>query len=114
MRYRKLTQSVFRAGKGLHSGRDCTLSIEPSDENLSLAIEGEHLPLSQLALEGTGRGSDLIFPSGRRVRTCEHVLSALTGLGVWRAKLLATGEGVDLEMPGLDGCSENLARNPIT
>jgi len=110
MEYRKLTQALFRTGKGLHSGREYVLSIEPSDENLSLAAEGEHLPLSQLTLEGTGRGSDLIFPTGRRVRTCEHVLSALTGLGVWRAKLVVAGEGSYLEMPGLDGCSEDLAK----
>jgi UDP-3-O-[3-hydroxymyristoyl] N-acetylglucosamine deacetylase len=43
------------------------------------------------------------------VRTCEHVLSALVGLGVWRAKLTVAGPGPDLEMPGLDGCALDLA-----
>jgi UDP-3-O-[3-hydroxymyristoyl] N-acetylglucosamine deacetylase len=113
MNYRELTQSILRWGKGLHSGQDCGLSIEPSGEALSLEVDGECLPLSQLALEGTGRGSDLIFPGGKRVRTCEHVLSALAGSGVWRAKLVVTGAGLkadlDLEMPGLDGCAADLA-----
>jgi UDP-3-O-[3-hydroxymyristoyl] N-acetylglucosamine deacetylase len=121
MDYRKLTQPILRRGKGLHSGRDWGLSIEPSDEALSLEAGGERLPLSRMALEGTGRGSDLIFPDGKRVRTCEHVLSALVGSGVWQAKLVVTGAvreagldfnlGLDsnLEMPGLDGCAASLA-----
>ncbi|MDR1649311.1 MAG: UDP-3-O-acyl-N-acetylglucosamine deacetylase [Synergistaceae bacterium] len=130
---RYLKQPVFRRGKGLHSGREYALSIEPSESPLSLGLEGgEALPLSRFSLEGSGRGSDLIFPGGGlRVRTCEHVLSALAGTGVWRAKLtVSDGTVVDgavsdgtvsdgavsdgtadfLEMPGLDGCAEGLAR----
>jgi UDP-3-O-[3-hydroxymyristoyl] N-acetylglucosamine deacetylase len=113
MIFRKLTRPLFRQGKGLHSGREFSLSIEPSEEPLSLEAWGERLFLSELVLEGTGRGSDLIFPSGKRVRTCEHVLSALTGLGVWRAKLIVSGEGDALEMPGLDGCAENVAQEVL-
>jgi UDP-3-O-[3-hydroxymyristoyl] N-acetylglucosamine deacetylase len=108
MQYRKLTGLIERKGAGLHSGRDFCLSIEPSDEALSLEAGGTRMPVSKLALEGTGRGSDLIFPDGKRVRTCEHVLSALAGLGVWRGKLSVTGD-FPMEMPGLDGCSLNLA-----
>ena len=108
MQYRKLTQTIERRGVGLHSGRDFCLSIEPSDEALSLEVDGVCLPVSKPALEGTGRGSDLVFPDGKRVRTCEHVLSALAGLGVWQAKLLVTGD-FPLEMPGLDGASLDLA-----
>ncbi|MDR2179320.1 MAG: UDP-3-O-acyl-N-acetylglucosamine deacetylase [Synergistaceae bacterium] len=123
MNYRKLTQSIFRQGKGLHSGRDYELFIEPSDEALHLEVGGEGLPLSRLALEGTGRGSDLIFPGGRRVRTCEHVFSALVGSGVWQARIavspavaetsvaetsVAEVPGLEFEMPGLDGCAASL------
>ena len=108
MRYRKLTQTIERKGVGLHSGRDFSLFIEPSGEALSLSAGGTHLPLSKLALEGTGRGSDLVFPDGKRVRTCEHVLSALAGLGIWHGKLTVMGD-FPLEMPGLDGCSMDLA-----
>jgi len=108
MQFRKLTQSIERKGLGLHSGREFRLSIDPSSEALSLEAGGICLPLSKLTLEGAGRGSDLIFPDGKRVRTCEHVLSALAGLGVWRGKLSVTGE-FPLEMPALDGCSRDLA-----
>ena len=109
MQYRKLSDSIEFKGVGLHSGREFCLSIEPSGEALSLEAGGMRLPVSGLALDGTGRGSDLIFPDGKRVRTCEHVLSALAGLGVWRCKLSVTGD-FPLEMPGLDGCSLGLAR----
>ncbi|MDR2176108.1 MAG: UDP-3-O-acyl-N-acetylglucosamine deacetylase [Synergistaceae bacterium] len=120
LRQRYLQQPVFRRGKGLHSGLEYGLSIEPSDGPLSLCLEGgEALPLSRFSLEGGGRGSDLIFPdespfARKRVRTCEHVLSALAGMGVWRAKLTVSGTEAGspgfLEMPGLDGCAEGLAR----
>ncbi|MDR3231099.1 MAG: UDP-3-O-acyl-N-acetylglucosamine deacetylase [Synergistaceae bacterium] len=107
MKYRKLTGSFFFEGKGLHSGRESRVTIEPPDaEGLTLCAGGAALPLSELALEGSGRGSDLIFPDGKRVRTCEHVLSALTGLGVWSARLSVTGD----EMPALDGCAFTAAQ----
>ena len=108
MQYRRLTRPIERRGAGLHSGRNFRLSIEPSDEPLNLEAGGTRLPVSRLALEGTGRGSDLIFPDGKRVRTCEHVLSALAGVGVWRGKISVTGDP-PFEMPGLDGCSLDLA-----
>ena len=110
MQFRKLTQPIERSGIGLHSGRSFCLKIEPSEEALSIEVEGTCLPISKLIMQGAGRGSDLIFPDGKRVRTCEHVLSALAGLGVWRAKLNVTPstEGSPLEMPGLDGCSLDL------
>jgi UDP-3-O-[3-hydroxymyristoyl] N-acetylglucosamine deacetylase len=120
---RYLKQPIFRRGKGLHSGLEFELSIEPSDGSLSLSPggSGQALPLSRFSLEGGGRGSDLIFPDGdspfarKRVRTCEHVLSALAGTGVWRAQLTVAqaeeaGSPDFLEMPGLDGCAEGLAR----
>ena len=108
MQYRKLTRPIERRGVGLHSGRDFCLSIEPSDETLSLEADGVCLPISKLALDGTGRGSDLVFPDGKRVRTCEHVLSALVGLGIWQGKISVMGD-LPMEMPGLDGCSLDLA-----
>ena len=86
-------------GPGLHSGKNCRLVIEPSDAPCVM-LNG--CPLSELSLEGTNRGSDYIFPDGSRVRTCEHVLSALAGLGFWRGVSLSVEGG---EMPALDGCS---------
>ncbi len=113
MNYRKLTGAFSFEGKGLHSGETCSVRLEPSDTSLTIEAEGECLPLSLLSHEGGGRGSDLIFPNGRRIRTCEHVLSALVGVGVWQAKLSVVGP----EMPALDGCAaeaaETIMRNSV-
>ncbi|GHS89828.1 UDP-3-O-acyl-N-acetylglucosamine deacetylase [Synergistales bacterium] len=112
MKFRTLTQSISRTGKGLHSGRECRLLIEPSNDALTLGVDGEYCALSELSLSGGARGSDLSFPAGApRVRTCEHVLSALSGLGVWRARISLRGaDNKNLEMPGLDGCAQDLAK----
>ena len=98
-----LNGKIILTGKGLHSGQDCKLTIEPCDSPEILMRSGENeLPLRTLTLSGTNRGSDYIFPDGTRVRTCEHVLSALAGLGIWSGVRLSVSGG---EMPALDGCS---------
>ena len=98
-----LNGKIILSGKGLHSGQNCTLTIEPCNSHEILMRSGENeLPLRKLGLSGTNRGSDYIFPDGTRVRTCEHVLSALAGLGIWSGVRLTVSGG---EMPALDGCS---------
>ncbi|NLL37842.1 MAG: UDP-3-O-acyl-N-acetylglucosamine deacetylase [Fretibacterium sp.] len=101
-RFRRLTRPVVLSGRGLHSGADCSCVIEPSETGLSLSAGGgPDIPLYLLALAGDGRGSDCIFPDGTRIRTCEHVLAALAGTGVWCASIRVEGP----EMPALDGCA---------
>ena len=103
--FRRLTGSFELSGVGLHSGRECRLRVSPAKDGIFLAAEGQELPISRLALEGTGRGSDYIFPDGHRIRTCEHILAALTGMGIWQARLEVEGG----EMPALDGCAGQTA-----
>lgn len=103
--FRRLTGGFILRGVGLHSGRDCALTVESCDGGPILSHEGTSLPLSEMGLSGDARGSDYVFPDGRRIRTCEHVLSALVGLGVWGFRLTVEG----LEMPALDGCAERMA-----
>lgn len=103
--FRRLTGAFSLSGVGLHSGRECALRVLPHCGELTLALNGQEAPISQLRLEGTGRGSDYIFPDGSRVRTCEHVLAALTGMGVWEARLEVEGG----ETPALDGCAAQVA-----
>lgn len=116
-----LNGKIILSGKGLHSGQDCILTIEPCNSPEILMRSGENeLPLRCLGLSGTNRGSDYVFPDGTRVRTCEHVLSALSGMGIWSGVRLCVEGG---EMPALDGCSRlvceellkscGLSRKPI-
>lgn len=105
---RIITESFKLEGKGLHSGNDCYLRVEPCDSDFIIirSVENEiELSIDKFKLNGTGRGSDYIFPDGNRIRTCEHVLSAFAGLGIWsNAKLIVFGG----EMPALDGCASEL------
>lgn len=100
-RYRRLLRPLSFSGIGLHSGLECRLRFLPAEGGIVLASEGQEAPIERMTLSGSGRGSDYLFPDGRRVRTCEHVLAALTGLGVWGARLEVEGG----EMPALDGCA---------
>ena len=102
---RKLVKSVSWEGKGLHSGRECKVTLSPSEE-LSLSYNGVCVPIKELKIEGSARGSDLIFPSGSKVRTVEHLLSAIGGLGLWKTNIKVEG----FEIPTIDGCSEAFSR----
>ena len=98
----RLANKIILTGKGLHSGKDCKLVIEPYDTPVILM---NNFPITKFSLNGTNRGSDYIFPDGTRIRTCEHVLSALTGLNIFSGvKITVEGE----EMPALDGCSRQV------
>ena len=76
----KLANKIILTGKGLHSGKDCKLVIEPYDTPVILM---NNFPITKFSLNGTNRGSDYIF-SG--------------------VKITVEGE----EMPALDGCSRQV------
>ena len=99
----RLNGKIILGGLGLHSGKECKLIIEPCDAP-EIIMNGQ--PLSKLRLSGTNRGSDYIFDDDTRIRTCEHVLSALTGLGIWSGVNIRVNGG---EMPALDGCGKLLS-----
>lgn len=102
----RINGKIILEGQGLHSGRNCRLVIEPYDAPGIIMRSGDNeLPVSAMALTGTNRGSDYVFPDGSSIRTCEHVLSALSGLGVWSGVRLIVDGG---EMPALDGCAKTV------
>ena len=102
----KINGKILLKGLGLHSGKECELLIEPCDSKEILMRAGDNeLSLRNFSLNGTNRGSDYIFPDGSRIRTCEHVLSALTGMGIYSGVRLTITGG---EMPALDGCAKTL------
>ena len=99
----KINGKILLKGLGLHSGKECELLIEPCDSEEILIND---FPISKFSLSGTNRGSDYIFPDGSRIKTCEHVLSALTGMGIWSGINIKVNGG---EMPALDGCGKLLS-----
>ncbi len=102
----KLNGKIILKGIGLHSGRECEVIIEPCDSDSILIRSGENeMPIEKMNLSGTNRGSDYIFPNGERIRTCEHVFSALYGMGIYSGVRVSVKGG---EMPALDGCARTL------
>jgi len=101
-----LKGKIILKGLGLHTGKKCCLTLEPCSATEIILSSGENgLPLRLLSTNGSNRGSDYIFPDGTVVRTCEHVLSALYGLGIYSGVNIRVDGG---EMPALDGCAERL------
>ncbi len=109
---RKIISAFELTGKGLHSGKDCRVKIEPCESEFVMMRSGENFcAINRMRNSGSGRGSDYIFENGERVRTCEHVLSAFAGLGIWRDALVSVDGG---EMPALDGCAEKITQQILS
>ncbi len=103
---RRLLGKITLRGTGLHTGLETELSIEPCDSpHIMMSLRGEEMPLHMLKCEGVRRSSDYVFPSGQVLRTCEHVLSALCGTGIYSGVRVSADGG---EMPALDGCAKTL------
>lgn len=99
-----LRKSYTFEGKGLHTGKYAHLKLNPAPENTGIVfrrvdIEG-HPQMEALAeyVSSTARSTTLTLGECT-VGTVEHVLSALTGLGVDNAII----EIDNVEMPILDG-----------
>ncbi len=94
----------------MHSGKECVLELEPVKSDfiiLRSADDNQELPINRFKLNGTQRGSDYIFDDGSKIRTCEHVLAAVTGCGIWKDLKITVHGG---EMPSLDGCADILSQ----
>ena len=106
---RKLIREFVLEGAGLHTGLNCVLKISPNDKGgIIFKVKDHEVSIDKLGLRGSGRGSDYICDKFI-IRTCEHVLAGLTGMGVWSAELEILEGG---EFPALDGCAE-LVSNKI-
>jgi UDP-3-O-[3-hydroxymyristoyl] N-acetylglucosamine deacetylase len=91
---------------GLHSGKDCVVTVSPSQRpGIYFSQEDERIPLQNLQADGSGRGTTVTFPDGRRAMTVEHLLGVLSGLGLWSVVIDLEGP----EMPVLDGSGKTMA-----
>jgi UDP-3-O-[3-hydroxymyristoyl] N-acetylglucosamine deacetylase len=94
-------------GVGIHSGLPVTLSLHPADAGTGLRfirthIEGEpdrEIPADLGAVTATEFATVLGDASGPLVSTAEHILAALSGLGVDNAIVEVDGP----EAPIMDG-----------
>lgn len=103
---RTIKQAVSLTGKGLHTGKEVTITFNPAPVNhwykfQRLDVEGQPIIDADADLVvDTSRGTTL-EKNGVRVYTTEHVLAALVGLGIDNCLIQMT----EAEMPIMDGSS---------
>lgn len=107
MKQMSIRKEVQISGKGIHSGRDCTVKFIPAEPNSGICFIRTDIPGSPEILASwknvchTDRATSL-GTGNIKVKTVEHVLSALNGLGVTNLRIELNNE----ELPILDGSSK--------
>jgi UDP-3-O-[3-hydroxymyristoyl] N-acetylglucosamine deacetylase len=99
---RTVGKRVSCAGVGLHSGKPATLTLAPALPDTGIAFVrcdlGVELPAAASHVVDTTLSTSL-GARGARIATVEHVLAALTGLGIDNCRVEVDGP----EVPVLDG-----------
>ncbi|MFH4416436.1 MAG: UDP-3-O-acyl-N-acetylglucosamine deacetylase [Neisseriaceae bacterium] len=108
MLQRTLKSEVKLIGVGLHSGERVNLSLSPLGESegvqfLRTDLEKSHIPirLDPYLINDTRLSSTIVTRAGIKIRTIEHLMSALCALGI--DNILITLDGP--EIPIMDGSS---------
>ncbi len=105
-----LAGKVRLSGRGLHTGARCSVEIRPAEVGTGLVFIREDveshpiIKASARNVVSTARGTTVAV-DGYGVATVEHLLSALTGMGVDNAEIAVTGP----EVPILDGSAAPFA-----
>lgn len=109
MNQRTLRKNYSFEGKGLHTGKISRMTLKPAPENTGIVfvrtdLGRKEIPALAENVSKTTR-STTISCGGADVQTIEHVMSALTGLGVDNARVEIDGR----EVPILDGSARAYA-----
>jgi UDP-3-O-[3-hydroxymyristoyl] N-acetylglucosamine deacetylase len=96
-----LRGEVVFEGRGIHSGELSAVTVAPYGEGRGIAFSfgAKEYSVSEAAVDGSMRSTTLVFPGGERVRTTEHLLAAIAGVGLDDVLIAPRGE----ELPILDG-----------
>jgi UDP-3-O-[3-hydroxymyristoyl] N-acetylglucosamine deacetylase len=104
---RTLKQEVNFEGIGLHTGRHCKVCLKPAPRDTGILFirtdKDSIIKASINAVTDTAFATTLGF-NGAKIRTVEHILATLAGLGVDNAYVEVNGP----EIPILDGSSIEL------
>jgi UDP-3-O-[3-hydroxymyristoyl] N-acetylglucosamine deacetylase len=99
-----LGATVQRQGVGLHSGQATTVTLKPAEPGRGryfIRVDLPHQPEipAQVSSVGQTQLSTELQEEGATVRTVEHLLAALIGMGIDNARIEVDGP----ELPLLDG-----------
>lgn len=97
---RTIAGRVEIGGTGLHSGDRCSVVLHPAEagEGIVFSANGERIRGLASNVVSTARGTN-IGRNGTRFQTIEHLMAALSGMGVDNSFVEVSGP----EMPALDG-----------
>jgi len=104
MKKTTIKNAVSISGKGLHSGKKVTLSLQPADDNHGIKFkrtdlpEYPEIPADVGYVKDTNRGTKLMKGTAE-VGTVEHIMSALYAMGIDNVLVELDAE----EVPIMDG-----------
>lgn len=95
-------KAVSFSGTGLHTGTRSKITIEPAPPDNGIVFYNSKAKIPALVdfVSDTKHGVCLRYENSE-VKTCEHLLSALNGIGISNALIKIEG----IEVPALDGSS---------
>lgn len=97
---RTIADNIEFNGIGLHSGADCRVIMFPAkDGGIRFKTAGGIYSITEAVVEEDQRLTGFVFPDGTKIRTAEHMLAAISGIGIDNILIESTGE----EIPILDG-----------
>lgn len=104
LRQRTIQKAISTKGVGLHSGRRVEITLRPADPNTGIVFHRIDLPQvvdlpAQAVSVGGTRMASVLQKGDVRVSTVEHLMSALSGLGIDNLHIDLTAE----EVPIMDG-----------
>ncbi len=95
-----LKNEIKISGTGLHSGEESTLWMRPCERpGIHFRNENGLSPVTEAVVEEDSRLTGFSLPNGAVVRTAEHLLAAIAGMGLNAVELELSGS----EVPILDG-----------
>ena len=110
-----LQREAALSGPGLFTAQQTAITIAPADDGISYSLQGQHIPASIEAL--STRPPHPIFQQLKprcttlgshhcTVATIEHIMSALTGLGITDARINIDAPQPHTEIPIIDGSAK--------
>lgn len=110
MKQRTLKKNYSFSGKGLHTGKPVKMTVKPAPENTGIVFIRTDIaqrPVIEARASNVSKTdrSTSLCRDGIAVYTVEHILSALTGLGVDNAII----ELDNVEVPIMDGSARKYA-----
>ena len=97
---RTLRNVIEFFGVGLHSGEESRLRLLPCErEGFFFRTKNGEFPISAAVVEEDNRLTGFKLPDGSKIRTAEHLLSSIVGMGLDSVVIELEGE----EVPILDG-----------